>query len=87
MRRSIAVYIYDANPEIDSPLFYTSRCEADVRIDKGYAIWLSPKSIQTRRPEWARDESKLIGGAIIREAWKPRWGDRYIVLQLIPQGS
>ena len=87
MRKNIAVYTYDANPEIDSPLFYTSRCEADVRIERGYAVWFGPKSIQTRLPGWSADESKLAGGGIMREAWKPKWSDQYIVLQMVPQGS
>jgi hypothetical protein len=87
MRKNVSVYSYDANPRIDPPVFYITRSEADVRIDRGYAVWLGPKSIETHPPGWSGDESKLAGAGIISDAWKPRWSDRYLVLQLVPQGS
>jgi hypothetical protein len=47
---------------------FISRSEADVRIERNYAVWLSPTSIQTRPPGWTQDEEKLVAGGMMREA-------------------
>jgi hypothetical protein len=64
--------------------FTFPRTEADLRIDKGYAVWLTPVSIQTRVPGWMPDESVLVGAGVFREAWKPRWSGCCIVWQMVP---
>jgi hypothetical protein len=83
MRKDIQVFSCDSNPAVDSPVFHVTRTEADVRIEKGFAVWLSPTSIQTRPPGWTGDEEKLVAGGVIRQAWRQKWSDCYIVLQMV----
>lgn len=83
MRKGVQVYSCDSNPGIDAPAYHVSRTEADTRIEKGFAVWLTPTSIQTRPPGWSQDEEKCIAGGIFKEAWKPRRSDHYLVWQLV----
>lgn len=83
MRKNVAVFSHDANLAIDPPTYYVTRTEAELRIGRRYAVWLGPKSIQTTRPPgWSPDEAQLVGGGTIKEAWKPRFSDHFIVLQM-----
>jgi hypothetical protein len=50
MCKSISVYSYDSNPAIDPPLFYASRNDAQIRVDKGFALYLSPNTVQLKPP-------------------------------------
>jgi hypothetical protein len=84
MRRSVSVYSHDSNPAIDSPSYFISRSEADTRIDKGYAVYLSTDSIRTRPPGWTPDEEKLIAGGLFTSAWRKAWSDCYLVWQMTP---
>jgi len=36
MRKSVAVFMHDANPAIDAPAFFITRTEADTRIGKNW---------------------------------------------------
>ena len=85
MRKGISVYSHDVNPDIDAPVFHVSRCEADARIEKGWAVWLSPASIQTRPPGWTQDEERLAGAGTLGESWKPRFSDHYVVMQMVAE--
>jgi hypothetical protein len=83
MRKGVQVYSCDSNPGIDAPAYHVTRTEADTRIEKGFAVWLTPTSIQTRPPGWTEDEEKCIAGGVIRQAWRQKWSDGYIVLQMV----
>jgi hypothetical protein len=83
MRKCVAVFTHDANEMVDSPSYRITRQEASERLERGYAVWLSPDSIRTKPPGWSADEEKLAAGGVYKEAWKPRHSDHYLVWQLV----
>jgi hypothetical protein len=52
MRKSVSVFTYDANPEIDPPSFHVSKTEAALRLEKGYCIYVGPNAVQMKPPPW-----------------------------------
>jgi hypothetical protein len=61
MSKQISVYAHNANPAIDPPLFHASRNDAQIRIDKGFALYLSPKVLQLKPPPgWTLDRTDSV---------------------------
>jgi hypothetical protein len=52
------VYTHDANPAVDPPSLRITQHEASERLEKGYAVWLSPNSIRTKPPGWTAEEER-----------------------------
>lgn len=83
MRKSISVFSHAANPAIDQPDFFITRHEAEDRVNKSYAHYISATAIQHQPPvTFTRDESQLIVSSLFREAWAPKPSADYIVWQM-----
>jgi hypothetical protein len=85
MRKNVSVFTHDANEMVDPPSYRITCQEADIRIEQGYAVWLTPSSIRTKPPGWTPNEERFIAGGVFQAAWKPRWSDGYLVLQMVPR--
>ena len=83
MHRAVMVYTHDANENIDPSSYRITRQEADIRIENGYAVFLSPTSIRTKPPGWTPNEEKFIAGGVFTEAWKPKWSGYWRVWQMV----
>ena len=83
MCKSIRVYAFDANPAIDPPLFFASRNDAAIRVDRGFALYLAPKAIQLKPPPgWTTDRTGLIPAGSFSDAWKPKLSAYWLVWQM-----
>jgi hypothetical protein len=83
MSKPISVYAHDANVDIDPPLFHASVTEAQIRIDRDFAFYLSPTAVRLKPPAgWTVDERGTIAGGSFSDAWKPRISGYWVVWQM-----
>jgi hypothetical protein len=36
---------------------------------------------------WTQDEERLAGAGTVGEAWKPKFSDHFVVMQMVRQGE
>jgi len=82
MRKTVSVFSYEANPAVDPPSYHISRYDADLRIERGFVLFLSPRSVQLKPPPGFVAGQQIPNYSTMRDAWKPRMSDKYLVLQM-----
>jgi hypothetical protein len=81
--KAVRVFAHDSNPANDPPVFFISRFDAEYRVTKGYARYLSANAVQQKPPaNWSPDFEQVAVSGLYDEAWVPRWSDHYIVWQM-----
>jgi hypothetical protein len=79
---SVRVYDHDSNPKIDRHKYAISRTEAAHRLARGYVLWISPTQVQLKPPPGFVPGQQIPNYSTMRDAWKPRMSDKYLVLQM-----